>query len=53
MTDVVAPVVAALSKADNSLKAIIMNDVFETINEKYNYGKVEIDCNALVIYGEK
>jgi ubiquinone/menaquinone biosynthesis C-methylase UbiE len=53
MTDVVAPVVAALSKADNSLKTIIKNDVFETINQKYNYGKVEIDSNALVIYGEK
>lgn len=53
MTDVVAPVVAALSKADNSLKTIIRNDVFETINQKYNNGKVEIDSNALVIYGEK
>lgn len=53
MTDVVAPVVAALSKADNSLKTIIRNEVFETINQKYNNGKVEIDSNALVIYGEK
>jgi ubiquinone/menaquinone biosynthesis C-methylase UbiE len=53
MTDVVAPVVAALSKADNSLKTIIRNDVFETINQKFNKGKVEIDSNALVIYGEK
>ena len=53
MTDVVAPVVAALSKADNSLKTIIRNDVFETINQKYNNGKVEIDSNSLVIYGEK
>ena len=53
MTDVVAPVVAALSKADNSLKTAIKNDVYETINRKFPDGAVEIDCNALVIYAEK
>ena len=53
MTDVVAPVVAALSKADNSLKTAIKNDVYETINRKFPYRVVEIDSSALVIYAEK
>ena len=53
MTDVVAPVVAALSRADNSLKTAIKNDVYETINRKFPYRVVEIDSSALVIYAEK
>ena len=53
MTEVGAPIVAALSKADDALKAKIKSEVFELINQKYAEGKVAIDCNALVIYGEK
>lgn len=53
MTEVVAPVVAALSKADDSVKTKIRSDVFEAINQKYPAGKVAIDSSALVIYGEK
>lgn len=53
MTDVVAPVVAALSNADNAMKAKIKDEVFELISQKYPDGKVAIDSNALVIYGEK
>ena len=53
MTEVVAPVVAALSKADDALKAKIKNEVYESVNQKYPDGKVAIDAHALVIYGEK
>ena len=53
MTDVVAPVVAALSKADDEMKAKIKSEVYELINQKFPDGKVAIDSNALVIYGEK
>jgi hypothetical protein len=53
MTDVVAPVVAALSKADDAMKVRIKSEVFESVNEKYPNGKVAIDSNALVIYGEE
>jgi ubiquinone/menaquinone biosynthesis C-methylase UbiE len=53
MTEVVAPVVAALSNADEAMKLRIRSRVFETIDQKYPYGKVAIESNALVIYGEK
>ncbi len=53
MTEVGAPIVAALSKADDEMKAKIKNEVYELINQKYPKGKVVIDSNALVIYGEK
>jgi hypothetical protein len=53
MTDVVAPVVAALSNADDAMKLKIKQEVFESINNKYPNGNVAIDSNALLIYGEK
>ncbi len=53
MTEVGAPIVAALSKADDALKAKIKSEVFELVNQKYPDGKVAIDSSALVIYGEK
>jgi len=53
MTDVVAPVVAALSKADDATKEKIKTDVFRNVNERYPDGNVMIDSSALVIYGEK
>jgi ubiquinone/menaquinone biosynthesis C-methylase UbiE len=53
MTDVVAPVVAALSNADEKMKAKIKSEVFETINQKYPVGEVAIEYNSLIIYGEK
>lgn len=52
MTEVGAPIVAALGKADNEMKAKIRNEVFDLVNTKYP-GKVRIDSAALVIYGEK
>lgn len=53
MTEVVAPVVAALSTADAAMKSKIRSEVFETVNKKYPHGKIAIDANALVIYAEK
>ena len=53
MTEVVAPVVAALSKADDAMKTKIKREVFELVNQKYPDGKAKIDSNALIIYGEK
>jgi ubiquinone/menaquinone biosynthesis C-methylase UbiE len=53
MTEVVAPVVAALSNASDVMKAGIRSEVFELIDEKYPYGEVAIDSSALITYGEK
>ncbi len=53
MTDVAAPVVAALSKADDATRERIKKDVHQTVNNKYPNGNVQIDSSALVIYGEK
>lgn len=53
MTEVAAPFVAALSKADDAMKEKIKNEVLELVSQKYPDGNVSIDSNALVIYGEK
>jgi ubiquinone/menaquinone biosynthesis C-methylase UbiE len=53
MTDVAAPVVAALSKADEATKATIKAEVYDLLNRKYADGNVVIDSGAIVIYAEK
>ena len=53
MTDISAPFVAVLSKADEATKAKIKREVFELINQKFSEGDVRIDASALVIDGEK
>lgn len=53
MTEVGAPIVAALSKADDALKNKIKSEVIEQLNQKYPSGNVGIDSSAIVIYGEK
>ena len=53
MTEVGAAIVAALSKANDDMKAKIKSEVFELVNQKYPDGKVVIDSSALLIYGEK
>ncbi len=52
MTEVVAPVVAALSNADAATKEKVRREVFESVSQRYP-AEVAIDSNALVIYGEK
>jgi ubiquinone/menaquinone biosynthesis C-methylase UbiE len=52
ITEVGAPIVAALSKADDALRQKIKKEVFELVGQKYP-GKVAIDANAIVISAEK
>jgi ubiquinone/menaquinone biosynthesis C-methylase UbiE len=53
MTEVAAPIVAALSKANDATKEKIKSEVYQVITEKYPDGNIRIDSSALVIYGEK
>lgn len=53
MNQVAAPVVGALSKADDATKARIKREVYEAVNQRYPDGNVAIDSTARVIYGEK
>lgn len=53
MTEVGAPIVAALSKADDAMKNKTKKEVFELIHQKYNPGGVNIDASALVLTAEK
>ena len=52
MTEVAAPVVAALSKADDAMRQKIKEQVFKIVSEKYP-GNIAIDANALVISAVK
>lgn len=53
MTEVAAPFVSALSKADDALREKIKSEVFETVRQKYPDGVVNIEGNSLVICGTK
>lgn len=53
ITEIAAPVVAGLSKADDEMKAKIKDEVYQTLNQKYPDGNILIDSSAFVIYGEK
>ena len=53
MTEIGAPIVAALSKADDAVKEKIKKEVYLAVNQKFPDGNVRIDSSALVIYGEK
>ncbi|HEU4791230.1 MAG TPA: class I SAM-dependent methyltransferase [Flavobacterium sp.] len=53
MNDVAAPVVAALSKTDDTMRQKIKEEVYSLVNQKYPDNNVIIDSSALVIYGEK
>ena len=53
MTEVAAPVVAALRNADCEMQVKIRGEVFNLIRDKYSNGKMAIDSDAFVIYGEK
>jgi ubiquinone/menaquinone biosynthesis C-methylase UbiE len=48
MTEVGAPIVAALSKADEATRKKIKDEVFETINQRYPDGVVNIEGSAVV-----
>ena len=53
MTEVAAPFVAALSKADAEMKTKIKGEVFQKIKEKMGSDTVSLNGNARVIYGVK
>lgn len=53
MTEVGAPIVAALSNADDNLKEKIKKEVFELVSQKYAQGHIAIDASAMVISAEK
>jgi len=53
MNDVAAPIVAALSKADEAMKQKIKEEVYSLVHQKYTNDNVIFDSSALVIYGEK
>lgn len=53
MNDVVAPVVAAMSKADEATKEKIRADVFALIAEKNESGNIALDYGTVVVCGAK
>ena len=53
MTEIGAPIVAALSKADDAMKEKIKKEAYGVVNQKYPDGNVQIDSSALIIGGEK
>lgn len=53
MSEVVGPVVSALSQTDNETKERIKAEVYQLVNQKYPDGNVLIEASALIISGEK
>jgi ubiquinone/menaquinone biosynthesis C-methylase UbiE len=53
MNELAAPVVAALSNADEAMKQKIYTEVIDTVNKKFADKEVVIDSSSLVICGEK
>lgn len=53
MTEIAAPVVAALSRASDEMKDKIKREVYELVNERFQNKKIIMSGSALIIYGEK
>lgn len=53
MTDIAAPFVAALSKADEAMQTKIKEEVIGLVNQKYPIDQVIMEGSARVIYGQK
>lgn len=53
MTELAAPVVAALDKADDTTRLKIKREVVQLVNQRYPEGEVKIQSSALIIWGEK
>lgn len=53
VSEVVGPVVSALSTADSAMKEKIKSETFQLVNQKYAEGKVLIDASAFVISARK
>jgi len=53
MTEVGAPIVAALSKASDETKERIRLEVFDVVTRQYAGPDIAIDAMAVIVYGEK
>lgn len=53
MNDVAAPVVGAMSKADDAMKLKIKKEVFELVDQKYAGKNAALDYGTVIVYGEK
>ncbi len=53
ITEIGAPIVAALSKADDAMRQKIKKEVFELVSQKYPGNDVAIDASAIVIAAKK
>ena len=53
MTEIAAPFVAALSKADDAMRQKIKEEVLALVNRQYPDVNITMDGHSLVIYGEK
>ncbi|MCW9066049.1 MAG: class I SAM-dependent methyltransferase [Ignavibacteriaceae bacterium] len=53
MTEIGAPIVAALGSTDDAVREKIKTEVYQVVSEKYPDGNVIMDSSAIVIYGEK
>jgi hypothetical protein len=53
LTEIGAPIVAALSKADDATRQKIKEEVFAGMKARYPNEPLEIDAAAMVITGEK
>ncbi len=53
MIDVAAPVIGALSKADETTRQKIRNELFATCNNKISDGRLIMNFASLIISGEK
>lgn len=53
MTELAAPVVAALSNADDLTRQKIKREVFDVVNQKFPDGNVVIDSSSYIVCGQK
>ncbi|WP_264550967.1 class I SAM-dependent methyltransferase [Flavobacterium sp. N2038] len=53
LTEVAAPIVAALDSASDEMKEKIKTETYAKVNQKFPDGNVVIDSSTWVIYGEK
>jgi len=53
MNEVAAPVVSALSKADDALKEKIRKEVFDLVDQRYPDKNAALDYGALIVCGQK
>jgi ubiquinone/menaquinone biosynthesis C-methylase UbiE len=54
MNEVIAPVVAAMSKADEAMKAKIKKEVFEGIRQRHpGNGALKLDAQSILYFAEK